>query len=209
MKLMDRERIEGTAITIGRRVHYRDGRMQVGRRFAAEYRDDSGRQVTESLGTTSRLEARRKALAIHARLEQGQPRVVERKITVEALADAYYAMVEARGLARKSQYKYKADLGKLKTFCQEQQLTLAHRFGRDAFYRYRQWLAERDYADKTIYGALILAKQLFKWGHQEGKLREYRLGSAKVAKAHAKPQPCFTTEDVELIIANTVGVEKV
>jgi len=55
---------------------------------------------------------------------------------------------------------------------------------------------------------LILAKQVFKWGHHEGKLREYRLVGAKITKAKAKPQPCFTTEQVDLIIANSEGYEK-
>ena len=59
-----------------------------------------------------------------------------------------------------------------------------------------------------MYGALIVAKQVFKWGYQEGKLREYRLAAAKVAKAKAQPQPCFTTEQVEMILTHTIGVEQ-
>jgi len=208
MKLEDRERIEGTDITIGRRVYYREGRRKVSRKFAAEYRDDSGLQTGETLNTTSRLEGRRKALEIHARLQQGQPRPAKTKVAVDELVDEYYRMIEARGLAKKSRHKYWTDLEKLKTFCREQRLTNASRFGRDAFFRYRQWLADQEYAEKTVYSALILAKQVFKWAHQEGKLGEYRLAMAKVVKAQAKPQPCFTTEQVELIVANTTGVEK-
>ena len=78
MKLYERERIEGTGITIGRRVYYRGGEASVSRKYAAEYRDGSGKQVSENMGTTSRLEARRKAMAIHVQLQQGQPRVVDR-----------------------------------------------------------------------------------------------------------------------------------
>jgi len=123
------------------------------------------------------------------------------------LTNAYYDMVKARGLAKKTEWKYRADIGKLKIFCDEKKLSLAHRFGREVFFKYRSWLAEQGYADKTVYGALILAKQVFKWGYQEGKLREYKLANAKAAKAKAKPQPCFTTDEVELILANTEGVE--
>ena len=64
MKLHDRERIEGTNVTIGRRVYYRDGRQKVSSIYAAEYRDASGKQSCESLGTRSRLEARRAAVGI-------------------------------------------------------------------------------------------------------------------------------------------------
>ena len=137
-----------------------------------------------------------------------KPRLVDSKLTVEQLTQEYFDAVRARGLAPKSQAKYQTDLTKLKTFCKKQRITLAHRFGRDAFYGYRTGLVEQGYADKTVYGALTVAKQVFKWGHQEGKLREYRLAAAKVAKAKARPQPCFTTEQVELLITNTVGVEQ-
>ena len=208
MKLENRERIEGTEITIGKRVYYRHRQRHVSRRYAAEYRDDSGKQVCENLKTKSRLEARRLALSIHSRIQDGKPRLVDSKLTVEQLTPKYFDTARAKGLAPKSEAKYRTDLTKLKTFCKEQRITLAHRFGRDAFYRYRAWLVDEGYADKTIYGALTVAKQVFKWGHQEGKLSEYRLAAAKVAKAKARPQPCFTTEQVELIIHHTTGVEQ-
>ena len=209
MKLTDRERVEGTNITIGRRVHYRKKRRVESRLYAAEYRDETGKQVCESLDTRSRLEARRKAIQIFGRIEQGQPRVVEVKLTVEQLVDDYFSATKAKGLAPKSVWKYDADLKKLKDFCHEQRITLAHRFGREQLFAYREYLVAKEYAEKTVYGALTLAKQVFKWGHQEGRLREYRLVNAKIAKAKAQPQPCFTTEQVDLIIANSEGLEKV
>ena len=208
MKLVNRERVEGTTVTIGRRVHYRKKGRVLSRCYAAEYRDETGQQATESLDTRSRLEARRKAVEIFNRLQQGQPRVIESKLKVEQLADEYFAAARARGLAPKSERKYRADLAKLNVFCREYGVSLAHRFGRESFFAYREWLIARSYADKTVYGALTLAKQVFKWGHAEGRLREYRLAGAKLAKAKARPQPCFTTDQVELIIANSEGIEK-
>ena len=208
MKLEARELIEGTRITIGKRVYYRQGKRVLGKTYSAEYRDSAGQQVTESLGTRSRLEARRKAMTIFQRLEDGEERIVDTRLTIDELMAGYFQMVKARGLAPKSQHKYEADLDKLKRFCHAQRLTLANRFGREQFYAFREWLVEQGYADKTVYGVLTLCKQVFKWGHHEGKLREYRLGRATLAKAKAKPQPCFTTEDVELLIAQSEGVEK-
>ncbi len=209
MKLMNRERVDGTQVTIGQRVYYRNRRKQVSRRYAAEYRDATGRQICENLGTRSRLEARRMAVEIFNRLQEGRTKVVDAKLKLEELVEAYFRTTKAKGLALTTERKYRTDLDKLKEFCRLRLISLAHRFGREAFYVYRQWLAERGYADKTIYGALTLAKQVFKWGFQEGRLREYRLGAARIAKARARPQPCFTTEQVELIIANAKGIEKV
>jgi len=209
MKLIDRERVDGTNITIGRRVHYRKNGKVVSRTYSAEYRDEAGKQITESVSTQSRLEARRKAIEIFNRLQQGRSRVVEVKLTIDQLVDDYFTAAKAKGLAPKSEWKYRTDLDKLKEFCRESRISLAHRFGRESLFAFREWLIAREYADKTVYGALTLAKQVFKWGHAEGRLREYRLAGAKIAKAKAKPQPCFTTDQVDLIIANSEGLEKV
>lgn len=45
MKLVNRERIDGTNVTIGLRVYYKDKRAKAGRRYSAEYRDLDGKQV--------------------------------------------------------------------------------------------------------------------------------------------------------------------
>ena len=103
MKMMDRERVEGTQVTIGRRVNYRQGKATPSKKFAAEYTDHSGDQVSEHLGTQSKLEARRKAVAIQMRLDEGKPRIVESKISVNNLVESYFEAIQARGLAKKTQ----------------------------------------------------------------------------------------------------------
>jgi len=208
MKLEERERIDGTDITIGRRVYYSSGTPSISPRWAAEYREGTGRQVCVNLDTGSKLEARRKALALFAKLEDGKPHVADTRLGLEEVVDAYFSFVKARGVARKTEWKYRADLDKLKTFCKEQRVTLALRFGRETFYRYREWLVNQGYEPKTVYAALTLCKQVFKWGHAEGRLHEYRLVSTKLAKAKARPQPCFTLEQVEKLINATSGVEQ-
>jgi integrase len=208
MKLEERERIEGTDITIGRRVYYAGGKAIVSPRWAAEYRDPTGKQVGVNLKCTSKTEARKKALALHAKLEDGQTHVADGRLGLEEIVDVYFSHTKAKGVARKTEWKYRADLDKLKTFCKEQQITLAIRFGRESFYRYREWLVKQEYKPKTVYAALTVCKQVFKWGHGEGRLREYRLAGTKLAEAKADPQPCFTTEQVEALINATSGVEQ-
>ena len=71
MKLEDRERIEGTDITIGRRVYYKDGGAVISPRWAAEYRELTGKQVCVNLNTKSKLEARRKGRHFRPSLKTG------------------------------------------------------------------------------------------------------------------------------------------
>ena len=163
MKLIGRERVDGTTVTIGRRQYYRDKKQITSRYYAAEYRDDAGKQTCENLGTTNLREARRKAIEIAQRLEQGKPKVLDTKLTVDEVVDGYFDMVKARGLAKKTEAKYRTDLDKLQVFCRDKKVGLAHRFNRELFFQYRSSLAEKKYADKTIYGALTLTKQVFKW----------------------------------------------
>ncbi len=98
--------------------------------------------------------------------------------------------------------------GKPLRFCREAKLCLARRFSETDLYRYREWLVGRQYADKTVQGALVLAKQLFKWAWRQGTLRDYRLAAATFQKAKARPQPCFTSKQVDQLIKAAAGEEK-
>jgi hypothetical protein len=68
MKLADRERAEGTRVTIGHRIFHSNGKERISRRYSAEYRNADGQQGSESLGTSNKSRALRLALEIQQRL---------------------------------------------------------------------------------------------------------------------------------------------
>jgi len=208
MKLIERERVDGTQVTIGKRVYYRDGKRSVSPRYAAEYVDSDGNQVGEGLGTTSKSKARRLAIEIQQRLDAGSERVRESRITVAELVKRYFDSVKLKGAAPKTERKYRTDLDKLEAFCEERGIVLARNYSEESLLRFRQWLVDRKYAPKTVGGALVLAKQVFKWEWRNRLLLEYRLAAASVPKAKARPQPCFTTEQVNQLIDAAAGEEK-
>jgi len=208
MKLMDRERVDGTEVTIGRRVYYRNRQPETSSRYAAEYRDVDGRQVCRNLGTTNKAQARRKAIEIQQRLESGLAERPEGKAAIQKLTDDYLDAVKAKGVAPKTEWKYRADLAKLRDFCGETGIKLARQFTAQDLYKYREWLRKQDYADKTMQGAVVLAKQVFKWAWRQGILRDYRFAATTFAKAKAKPQPCFTSAQVNKLIEAGEGEEK-
>jgi len=208
MKLTDRERVDGTNVTIGHRVYYQSKDPKTSKCYAAEYRDLDGKQVCRNLGTRSRAEARRKAVEIQQELESGIERVPDAHLDIKDLIDAYLQAVEAKGVAPKTQWKYKADLDKLEAYCLEKGIRWAARFSETDLYGYRTWLKGRGYADKTVEAATVLAKQVFKWAWRQRLLRDYRLAAASFPKARAEPQPCFTSEQVEALIQAADGEEK-
>jgi len=209
MRLEQRERVDGTQITIGHRVQTSKGVTKVSRRYTAEYRDDSGRQRSEALGTTNRVQARRRALEIQQRLDAGEDKPKAVSITMGDLAERYLQSVHARDVAPKTLAKYRADIAKLLAYCTERRITLARRFMPDDLYAYRQWLMDQGFAPKTVDGALTLTKQIFKWAWRQQLLRDFRLAAVSLPKARARPQPCFTTEQVERLIAVARGHDPV
>jgi hypothetical protein len=210
MKLADRERVDGTNVTIGRRVYYRNKKNCTSKCHAAEHRDLDGKQACRNLGTRSRAEARRKAIEIQQELESGVTRVPESHLTVKDLIGTYLQSMEAKDAAPKTKWKYRADLDKLDAYCLQAQVRLASRFSENDLYGYRASLKEQGYADKTVEGAVILAKQMFKWAWRRRLLRDYRLAGASFpkAKAKAQPQPCFTSGQVNALIGAAKGEEK-
>ncbi|MCY2930618.1 MAG: tyrosine-type recombinase/integrase [Planctomycetota bacterium] len=127
---------------------------------------------------------------------------------MEEIVDGYFLAAQAKGIALKTVWKYRADLNKLKEFCGEIQLGLARGYSETHLYRYRQWLEKKGYSAKTIQGALVVAKQVFKWAWRQGILRDYRLAAATFPRAKAGPQPCFTSEQADQLIQVAVGEEK-
>ncbi len=87
-------------------------------------------------------------------------------------------------------------------------ITLARTFSGDDLYHFRKWLADKEYAPKTIDAVLVLTKQAFKWAWRQEHLRDYRLASVTLPKAKARPQPCFTSEQVDQLTVKAVGEEK-
>jgi len=87
--------------------------------YAAEYRDLDGKQVCRNLGTNSKAKARRIAMEIQQQLETGIERAPEINLLITDLVDKYLNAVKVKGVAKKTELKYKADSNKLKYYCSE------------------------------------------------------------------------------------------
>ncbi|MFN0011721.1 MAG: tyrosine-type recombinase/integrase [Phycisphaerales bacterium] len=219
MKLIEPERVDGTGVTIGRRMQYR---MIEGQRiekpsdsFTAVYKDADGRWRQDGLDTTNRREARRRAIEIQQRVESGRKRPQAEVVEFIPLIDRYETFCSDKGLAPTSLTKYKSDLAKLREFAERERIRTIAQFDAHAFYRFRQYLAGAKhkqgvvYAPKSIYATLTLAKQVCKWAWQQRLVSEYILVGVSLPTAKARPQPCFTTDQVEMLLAATEGNTRV
>lgn len=120
MKLFEPERVDGTSVTIGRRVQFRlvngERTEKVSGTYTAVYKDADDRWRQDGLGTTNRREARRHAIEIQQRIETGRSKPAPNTVTLSTLIDRYERFCSDKGLAPGSLDKYKADLDKLRRF---------------------------------------------------------------------------------------------
>lgn len=219
MRLIDSERVDGTEVTIGRRVQYRraEGKSieKVSDSYTAVYKDADGRWRQDGLDSTNRREARRRAIEIQQRVESGRKRPQTDAVEFIPLIDRYETFCVDKGLAPKSLAKYEADLEKLRQFARREKIRTIAQFDAHAFYRFRQSLAGTKhkqgtvYAPKSIYATLTLAKQVCKWAWQQRLVSEYLLVGVSLPTAKARPQPCFTTDQVEMILEASEGNSRV
>ncbi|MDX9911458.1 MAG: tyrosine-type recombinase/integrase [Phycisphaerales bacterium] len=216
MKFADREVVDGTSISIGRKVQFRTDHagaraQRTSRTYTAEYRDAEGLRRFAALGTTNKREARRLAIELQKRLDEGAKLRVPGRIGIVTLIGRYEAFSASKGLAPRTLAKYRADLAKLAMFCAEQGIATPSAFTEEAFQRYGAWLRERShkqaaaYAPKSIHTALTVAKQLFKWAKRQRLIGEDPIEAAALPIGRPRPQRGFTTEEVEAMLSKCAG----
>jgi integrase/recombinase XerD len=208
LKASTNQRRQPVPLLLTANIYYRKDQKKISKRYAAEYRDVDGKQVCHNLGTKNRTKARRTAIEIQQRLESGMERKPPAKHEITNLIEQYKEAAKIRGLAPKTISKYKADFEKLERFCKEQKIKLSRQFTERDLYQYRIWLYDQEFADKTVQGAVILAKQLFKWAWKQKLVSDYQLAAVSFPKARAKEQPCFNSEQADAIINKATGEEK-
>jgi site-specific recombinase XerD len=209
MKLIDKQIVEATkpTIYIGKRTYKnkRTGEVRIARPYWAEY-FANGRQYQEPLGTSNKAAAIRAAYALAERIERGQQKVRDSRRTIQELADAYYENCKSRGRAKKTLVKYDGQLDRFKRWCKSEGIRRARTFSPDDLFAYRAYLSERHkLSDKSIYNETIVIKQLFKWATRHGYLSRNLLEPIRFEKVKSPKQPCFTIEQVELLISNAEG----
>ena len=215
MRYESKEIVAGTSVTIGRRVQRRtiNGKAvdRVSSTYYAEYKDGVGQRRYATLRTTNRREARKLAVEIQKRLESGDFAKPAAPITVAELNGRYMEFCEHKDLAPTTLVRYRSDLAKLSTYCDETEIIRADRFDEREYYRYGSWLRNQvhkqraKYAPKSLYTALTICKQMFKWGHRNKLLMMNHLESVRLPPNRAGEQKCFTTEQVEKLLELAEG----
>ncbi len=161
----------------------------------------AGKQVRRSLKTTSKKQARLNALALAGELVHGQNPGRRDNATIEEVIGEFLAWKASEGLASNSMKKYKVAL--------DFAIGVAHAMRRsqisqiDARFmdRFRAARLEAKCAQKTIFTDLVIIRGVVKFALSRKLLAVDPLVGYKISKPKSRPQPCWSPEEVEQIIA--------
>jgi integrase len=202
MKLIDREKVDGTGVTIGRRVV---GSIQVST-FTAVYKEVDGNWRQDSLGISDVRKARRMAIEIQQRLESSKIQVRHKPQTIRGIVARYYLQCRRKGLAPTSLVKYRSDLRKLRRFCRLKKIKDPNQFTEERFYQFREWQQHHRhkqgtvYSPKSIYATLTLTKQVTKWAVKAKLIPQNHLADISIPIPKPRPQPCFTIAQIDRLL---------
>ena len=211
MQLKNRYYVEGTepGIYIGHRISRRaNGVVSISKTYHAEYTIES-RQRSKSLRTSNRGAAIRAAHALSEQVRQGIETKPLKKSSVADIKEAYLTVQTNRGRSPRTLGKYRHNLSEFADWWNKRDGRPAMKVTEADFWMYRQWLKDAGQSDQTIEDRLIVVKQLFKWAAGKGKmLAANPLADATVPEPPPTPQPCFTPQQVELLLRNAKPSER-
>ncbi|HLL89627.1 MAG TPA: site-specific integrase [Tepidisphaeraceae bacterium] len=209
MKFADKELVEGTQppIRIGKRVFKNAaGEQKTTDTYWATF-SINGKQSFIPLKVFKRADAIRAAHRLAQKIEVGERDMTERKnVKLGEIVDAYLTLAKGRGRAFKTMEKYTYVLKKLQTWWERQGDKHAARFTVYDFYAFKERLEKDGMSPKTVADRMMIVRQLLKWASEKAKPQKLLplnpIAGEPLQEEKSKPQPCFTPEQVKLLLDN-------
>lgn len=184
--------------SLGDRVHiFRRGRV-----WHANFQE-GGKQRRISLRTTSKKEARRRALQIEADLNAGRWKSAPAISTIEQAVAAYRVHLRAEERAPKTLSKYDNVFDRLIELIQQRQIKDLSGVDLKLVDAYRQMRREEGAQPKTRYTETVIIRQLVNFALSRDMIVTDPLKGLKLKKPKPTSQPCWTYEQVQLILASS------
>lgn len=173
--------------------------FQRGERWYVNYQH-SGKQIRQSLKTTSKKQARAQAIQIEADLSSGRFTEKKRAPALQVVINRYREHLKTEGRAKKTLAKYEhafcsyialADRLKIKSILAADQGFV------DAF---RAERVANGAAPKTVHNDSVTLRQIVNFAISRGLIHRDPLQGFRIAKPKPRPQPCWMVEEVRRIL---------
>lgn len=175
-----------------------------GTKWYANYQHQ-GKQRRVSLRTSNKKEARRKAASLDAEILQGTHQEKPRSRTISEVCDAYLAHMNVEEKAPKTLAKIDLVIRRIKHMATEKKLRNIEDINLEFVDAYRaSRLVERTKKKpkpKTLLNETVIIRQVVNFALSREWLQRDSLKNLKLKKVKSGPQPCWTQEELEKILA--------
>ena len=175
-------------------------------RWYANYQQGR-RQVRKSLKTSSKKEARRKALAIERDLLVGKRLFDKRPPLITDITAAFLEAKEGDGLAPSTLEKYGFCIGQMKQVAEElsaKRVSEIDAYFMDKFRKRRtEALSKRPGRDgqKTATNDMVTIREIVNYALEKKLIHDDPLAGYSIKKAKTKPQPYWVQDELDRILA--------
>jgi integrase len=184
-------------IAVGERVTiYPRGKKNI---WCADFWQD-GHHCRQSLRTTNKREAMRRAVQLGAQLTAGTYQPPPPAVAFLEASGDYLSHLETERRARKTLVKYKGILTSLVDFLAEQGLTRLTQFTAVHFDRFRA-ARRQEVHRKTLYTEGVVVKQFFRWCKSRKLIPENPIAEFKLNKPLLEPKGGPGLDQVNRILA--------
>ena len=167
-----------------------------------------GEQVRRSLKTTSKKEARRKALLIERELLAGEHKSQRRSPLISEVTGQYVDHLRSEGRAEKTIRKYQFCFTLLVDIAERRNIRRISQLDMRLVDQYRAerkkgGAGRRPSKPKTVHNDTVTIRQLINFARKRRLLSEDPLADLDIKKPNRTPQPCWTRDQVDRILAAT------
>jgi integrase len=174
--------------------------FQRGRRWYANFQL-AGKQQRPSLGTTSKKEARRRALQLEAEIIHGRYRRTPPPPLVSAVVHDYRQFLRTEARAQKTLVKYDMVLNRLLDLASRRRVRTIEEVNLKFVDAYRAERVRAGAAPKTVFTESVVVRQLVNFALSRDLLAVDPLKGLKLKKPRPTRQPCWTLEQLRQILA--------
>jgi len=160
-----------------------------------------GRQRRQSLHTRSKKEARRRAIRLEAGLMSGQFAGAVNVPMLATTIERYLQFLKNEGRAPKTIQKYRKVFDRLKELAGRRRITKISGVGLELIDAYKAQRVVDKAAKKTIHTELVVIRQLVNFALSRKMITVDPLTNLKLKKPKLRPQPCWSHEQMEKILA--------
>ncbi|MDB5308565.1 MAG: integrase family protein [Gemmataceae bacterium] len=160
-----------------------------------------GKQHRPSLKTTSKKEARRRALQIEAELSAGRWKPTPDAATVEQAVSAYLDFLNAEDRSPRTLSKYTTIFARVAELACERRVKDLNGIDLRFIDAYRRKRSDDGIQATTKYTETMIIRQLVNFALSRDMIATDPLGGLKLKKPRRALQPCWTYEEVQRILA--------